>query len=383
MRRAREGLIDWWLPAVLALAAYAEVAGSAVPTTAERAQLAGLLPLALVVGMRRREPALAAVAVAALTVIYVLGVQEDPSVTPPLTAFLALLVASFSLGLRGRGRALRWGTATVLALVVVLQGGAALSGRPLGDVGPSTLFFAGAWVMGRLIATSRSEAAFERARARQLEVARENHRLEAVAAERTRIARELHDVVAHSLSLIVVQASVEARLATEHASSTTATLASIEQQGRAALVELRRLLGLLREDEASTHPLPTLDRVEELVDELRRAGHRVELARSGDVRPLAPGIELATYRILQEAVTNLARHAPGADVVVRLHYGEEAVGVTVDNGRPSSEPVDVPGPGLGIEGMRERVRVFGGTLEAGRTADGGFRVTAEIPDAVP
>ncbi|NUS17233.1 MAG: sensor histidine kinase, partial [Streptomyces sp.] len=201
--------------------------------------------------------------------------------------------------------------------------------------------------------------------------------------ERARIARELHDVVAHHISMVSVQAET-ARLTTPGMPAAGAQrLSEIGDTARAGLTEMRRLLGVLRQDAevevAERRPQPGLQQLNELVDEARNAsGAGVRLIVSGPAAVLDPGVELAAFRIVQEALTNVRRHAPGAAVDVELRYGDEALQLRVrDNG---------PGPGSGertgghgLPGMRERAAAAGGTLRTGRAAGGGFLVEASLP----
>ena len=230
----------------------------------------------------------------------------------------------------------------------------------------------------------------------------------AVAEERARIARELHDVVAHSVSVMVVQAGAARRtLATSPAQATTA-LGQIESTGRQALVEMRRLLGLLRDgdhDDAALAPQPGLAHLESLAEAAREAGLPVEVEVEGEPRPLPAGVDLSAYRIVQEALTNSLKHAGRARARVRVCYGREALEVQVlDDGtglpvqardggaglavvrlRPGgllevTDPVaPAAGGGNGLIGMRERVAMFGGSLEAGPRPGGGYRVAARLP----
>jgi signal transduction histidine kinase len=230
----------------------------------------------------------------------------------------------------------------------------------------------------------------------------------AVAEERARIARELHDVVAHSVSVMVVQAGAARRtLATSPAQATTA-LGQIESTGRQALVEMRRLLGLLRDgdhDDAALAPQPGLAHLDSLAEAAREAGLPVEVEVEGELRPLPAGIDLSAYRIVQEALTNSLKHAGRARARVRVRYGREALEVQVsDDGtglpvpardggaglavvrlRPGGLPevtdpvASAAGGGNGLIGMRERVAMFGGSLEAGPRPGGGYRVAARLP----
>jgi signal transduction histidine kinase len=224
----------------------------------------------------------------------------------------------------------------------------------------------------------------ERKRAAEAERARLQ-----VREERVRIARELHDVVAHSLTVITVQAGVGRRLAAKRPEEASAALESIETIGRTAQDELRVVLGLLRDEEigpAALAPAPGLVDLKELAENVRASGTPVELRMSGTDRQLSPTLELSVYRVIQEALTNVVKHAPGARATVDLAVSDDRVRIEVaddggtagrspgDDGRPGS-----PGPGHGIVGMRERIGAFGGWLAAGPLPDRGFHVLAEVP----
>ena len=205
---------------------------------------------------------------------------------------------------------------------------------------------------------------------------------QAVLKERARIAREMHDVVAHHISAISVQAET-ARLTTEGMPAEgQQRLEAIGDTARDALTEMRRVLGVLRAEaggDPDRTPQPGLDRLGELLDTARAAGTRVRLILEGRLAPLPPGVDLTAYRIVQEALTNARRHAPGASVDVELHYGDDALRLRVrDNGPgpPDGEPA-----GHGLTGMRERAAMVGGTLRAGAAETGGFAVEAELPIA--
>jgi signal transduction histidine kinase len=232
----------------------------------------------------------------------------------------------------------------------------------------------------------------ERERAAEAERARQK-----VVEERMRIARELHDVVAHTLAVITVQAGVGRRLMAKRPEEASTALESIETIGRTAQNELRVVLGLLRDEEigpAALAPTPRLVDVKELVQTVRASGTPVELRISGTDRQLSPALELSIYRVVQEALTNVVKHAPGARATVDLEVSDQAVRIEVtDDGGPAGQPaggaagVGRPaagqgpgrGQGHGIVGMRERTGAFGGWLVAEPLADRGFHVLAEIP----
>ena len=231
----------------------------------------------------------------------------------------------------------------------------------------------------------RSERAGElQDRADRLEREQEEQARAAVAEERARIARELHDVVAHSVSVIAVQTgSIRHRLRSERPAE-AAELSGVEQTARQALAEMRRMLGLLRADDEglSLAPQPGMDEVPRLVDQVRETGLDVELVIEGDRRPLAPGVDLAAYRILQEALTNVMKHAGPSHARVAVRFGQRAVELEVaDDGRGPSAGHN--GGGHGLVGMRERVALYGGSVQTGPGADGGFVVSASLPIAAP
>jgi signal transduction histidine kinase len=202
---------------------------------------------------------------------------------------------------------------------------------------------------------------------------------EAVVEERARIARELHDAIAHNVSMIVVQAGGERRLLGGTHGSTAEVLQTIEQIGRGALVEMRRLVGMLRSDGGDPlAPQPGLDDLPMLVAQVREAGLPVELSVEGERRELPVGIELSAYRIVQEALTNALKHAGNAHAAVRIHYGDDSLELEiVDDG--AGAQVSVGGGGHGLVGMGERVALYGGRFDAGRRASGGFAVRVLLP----
>ena len=220
-------------------------------------------------------------------------------------------------------------------------------------------------------------------RADRLEREQDEQARAAVAQERARIARELHDVVAHFVSVIAVQTgSIRRRLRTERPDE-AAELSGIEQTARQALAEMRRMLGLMRADDEgmSLAPQPGMDQVQRLLEQVRAAGLPVELEIEGERRPLSPGVDLAAYRILQEALTNVIKHAGPSRARVTLRFAERALELEVaDDGRGVGAE---NGGGHGLIGMRERVALYSGLLETGPGADGGFVVKASLPTAAP
>jgi signal transduction histidine kinase len=216
-------------------------------------------------------------------------------------------------------------------------------------------------------------------RRRRLILDRDLAAREAVALERTRIARELHDVVAHAMSVMIVQAGAARTVVDRDPKAAHDAIAQVEETGRAGLAEMRRLIGVLTDDgqAGSTAPMPGLAQLDPLLDTVRSAGLPVEVVRSGTPRELPAGADLAAYRVIQESLTNALKHAGPASARVVLGYAPDRVTIEVaDDGRgPSAEP----GAGHGVIGMRERVGMFGGSLETSARPGGGFVVRAEIP----
>ena len=376
-------MVDSAIAATLLLVGLGELTG-AIPGTSfpgpdgRHAVFVVLTAVPLVV--RRLRPLTAMLAVVTVVTVWQYWLY-GPDQQPPFEPFLALLLVVFTAGVATSGRAAR-------AAVAVLGVGSALTvadlvaGQPIGTAVPPLLQILGVFALGRLLAGYRGRAVAEGARAARLEQDAELARADAIREERARIARELHDVISHDVNLIVLQASVERRLggAAQNAGS-TAALASIEATGREALAELRRMLGVLRHDGTSPPlaPQPGLGQVDELVAQARDAGNDVELVTVGDPGTLSPGIDLTAFRILQESLTNIAKHATDARAVATIRHAPDCLEIeVVDDGRARDGAGS--GRGLGLVGMRERVGVYGGSLIAGRRRDSpGFRVLARIP----
>ncbi|WP_241661468.1 sensor histidine kinase [Thermomonospora catenispora] len=240
---------------------------------------------------------------------------------------------------------------------------------------------AGVWILGVYINTRRAYTRSLEERAERLERERDAQIQIAMAAERARIARELHDVVAHNVSVIVVQADGASYAIDTDVERAKRALETISQTGRLALAEMRRLLGVLREgdDAGSYRPQPGVAQLNDLVEQIRESGLPLDFRVEGVPVELPPGMQLTVFRIVQESLTNIVKHAgPRATAQVRLHYGDEAIQVTVtDDGRGAAAPDD--GMGHGLVGMRERAAVYGGTVRAGPRAGGGFEVVARLP----
>ena len=309
----------------------------------------------------------------------------------PLSAaslFVAWLCALYTLIVGTESRAFAVGlAATIVSFLVVAAG--APDARP--NLVAWLLATVVAMVVLRRIVRGRDARADALARhAALLDRERELREREAVLDERARIARELHDVVAHEVSLMVVQAGAERRVLPDDAGSAKDTLAAIERTGRHALGEMRRLLGLrLRGGEGvPLAPAPSLRDVGALVERVRAAGPDVRLTVEGVRRDLSPGLDVSAYRIVQEALTNTVKHAGAATVRVTVRYGPRAIEVDVRDdgaGRPLPPAGDGNGNGHrsgghGLVGMRERAELYGGRLDAGPLPGGGFVVHAVLPD---
>jgi signal transduction histidine kinase len=203
---------------------------------------------------------------------------------------------------------------------------------------------------------------------------------EAVVEERARIARELHDVIAHHVSTMVVQAGAERRMLEPDRDETREVLGTIERVGRGALTEMRRMVSMLRQEDADElAPQPTLADVPALVEQMRAAGVRVDLSTTGEPVEVPTGIGLSAYRIVQEALTNALKHSHGAAAFVEITYGTDRLDLVVrDDGR-GARASDVEGAGVGLVGMRERVALYGGQFQAGPENAGGYAVRVQLP----
>jgi signal transduction histidine kinase len=326
----------------------------------------GLLALATTVPAAFLRPTAAAIAVTAAGVLS-LGLFHGLTVA----GLVAQLVVLHRLGRVGRPVLATCLAVPYLVLALIRDGDAmtvlaASSGLAAGWTG--------------IARRARGEALVHRAARQAVAESLVEH---TARGERARIARELHDVVAHHISMIAVQAET-ARLTTPGMPAAGAQrLSEIGDTARAGLTEMRRLLGVLREDApeevAERHPQPGLQQLNELLDDVRdTSGAGARLIVSGTPAGLDPGVELAAYRIVQEALTNARRHAPGASVDVELHYTEEALRLRIRDNGPGP-PVATPPGGHGLTGMRERAAAVGGRLRTGPAAVGGFLVEASLP----
>lgn len=332
----------------------------------------------LPVAFRRRWPLGALIALAVSQSAWIYGLYPLDQ-QPPLVPFLQLLVVVYTAAAYSDGRAAQaaW---FVIAVGIGTDIPTLAIGKPLGDVAGPDLSLLLAFSVGLGFARMRRRADAQEQRASLAEQDRLEAVARAAAEERARIARELHDVISHDVSLMVLQASVERRV---HAGddSTMQTLANIESTGREALAELRRMLGVLRKtDDAPLSPQPGLAQLPDLVEQARAAGLPVRLVVHGDPVALPAGLDIAAYRIVQESLTNAAKHAAGATVTATIHYTAGALDIDItDDGHPDPTRRPLPSGGHGLVGMQERVSLFGGTLQAAPAAHGGFQVRARLP----
>src|SRR5215211_3205161 len=326
---------------------------------------------------RRRFP----LAVLATTVAS--GVAFAALFLPPSFLGPAMPVAVYSVAAYGR----RW--VSLAGLVVAELGLAAVWLTPAMLERSTFLLFMGviavAWVLGHFVGVRRLYVLQLEERTAELQRAREELARRAVVEERLRLARELHDVVAHAMSVIAVQSGVGAHVANTQPKEAAKALAAIEATSRAALEELRRLLGVLRQEDepqGDLAPVPGLADLEGLLADVAQAGLAVKLQVNGTRPPVPAGVDLSAYRIVQEALTNVVKHAGPARAQVVVGYGDQEVTVEViDDGRGAVTSVSDgrAGTGHGLIGMRERVQAFGGELEVGPRSGGGFRVAARLP----
>jgi signal transduction histidine kinase len=294
-----------------------------------------------------------------------------------VSAPVAGIAAAFLLG------NLRDDVQARLGLAIVISGAAIVVYNDPHHAAGEFIFipalFAIGWLAGFALRERAEKAEAAEVRAAQAERERDAASRIAVAEERARIARELHDIVAHAVSVMVLQAGAVRHRLPHALSADREALQDVEQAGRTALTDMRRLLGAMRQDgeEIDLAPQPGLDRVEALLDEVRRAGLPVELHVEGGPRRLPRAIDLSAYRIVQEGLTNALKHAHASHADVTVRYAPDEVQIVVrDDGAGASTNND---PGYGLAGMRERVKIYGGEMSAGRANGGGFVLRTRLP----
>ena len=300
-----------------------------------------------------------------------------------LAALLAVLTAAVSLGIYTRHR-------LVASFLIVLSAAGIAIEYTSGRNGSSALpipnqvlplaLLGAAYLAGNEIASRQRQADQQRERAHQLEEERSEAVAAAAETERRHIARELHDVVAHSVSVMVVQAGAARKVMNDKPDAARESLLAVEASGHEAMAELRRLLGVLSEEDNEAPPLapqPGMAGLDALIARVQEAGLPAELRVEGPPESLPPGVDVAAYRIVQEALTNALKYAGGARTEVVVRYTPDGLEVEVIDEGTMSAPAD--GIGRGLTGMRERVALFGGTVEAGKRAEGGYAVLARLP----
>ncbi|MFG2529107.1 sensor histidine kinase [Streptomyces sp. NPDC048516] len=389
LRRHPTGVDTFWAVLLFGFGSlWVVAAGHGVPQILPSVFTVGLC---LVVALRRKAP------VQMLLLTAAIGVGQLLGGVPIMAADFAMFVITYTVA--SAPAVPRW--ASRCALVGAVFGPAlsaarfrdAFGGRTFGQSLFATVLltvpFVLAWVLGDSLRTRRAYWAQLEEKAARLEKERETQSRIAVAAERARIARELHDVVAHNVSVMVVQADGAAYVLDAAPEQTRQALETISGTGRQALAEMRRLLGVLRTGEQSEGgeyvPQPGVDQLSDLMEQVRGAGLPVDFQVEGEPRELPSSVELTAYRIVQEALTNTRKHGgPAVGATVRLSYQDDDLDLLIeDDGRGAQrelyEEGGADGLGHGLIGMRERVGMVGGTLAAGPRPGGGFRVSAVLP----
>ncbi|MEU9202352.1 sensor histidine kinase [Streptomyces sp. NPDC048332] len=392
IRRHPTGVDSFWAVFLLGLSGMTIVVGD--PGLGGRAERIAIVPvvigLCVVVALRRRAPE------KMLLLAIAMGVAQLAFGVRPTVANFAMLVITFTVATVGE----RWASRLALACSLCAATLSQLRWPEREDVPRGwaesvflvvvmTVPFVLAWVLGDSMRTRRAYFDQLEERAARLEREREAQSKVAVAAERARIARELHDVVAHNVSVMVVQADGAAYVMDAAPDQARQALETISSTGRQALAEMRRLLGVLRTGDGPETgeyvPQPDVEQIEDLIEQVRAAGLAVDFRIEGTPRTLPSGVELTAYRIVQEALTNTRKHGgPNAGASVRLVYFDDGLGLLVeDDGRGAAhelyEDGGADGAGHGMIGMRERVGMVGGTLDAGPRPGGGFRISALLP----
>lgn len=369
------GQIDVWVPGL----AIANMVGPGP------ADAAGYLATSLALLWRRRAPLAVLALIVTVSSLQYLAVGASEG----LGSFLPLLIAFYSLGRYAAASALITGGPLALLGLAIHE-----LRDPAFEFGGSTVTFwiilAAAWPLGRAFRRRQYAQEALTARAESLERDREQRARAAVAAERARIARELHDIVGHAVSLVVLQAVAGLGLLDKgETTQARARLTTIEATARETLAEMRRLLELVDEADAEEavsdtemlRPTPGLGRLQELSGQLAASGLPVELAITGDLADLPPGLNLTAYRIVQEALTNTLKHAGPAQAIVTVNRTPDTLEIQItDDGRGGNMG---EGGGRGLPGMRQRAQLYGGQLAAGPRPDGGFQVRASLPITSP
>ncbi|GAA4991066.1 histidine kinase [Yinghuangia aomiensis] len=373
-RRARDAFPGLLLVAISVFASMAGASGWHGPRAAPVLwTAAACVPLV----WRSRAPVTVAVAVVAVEITH-LAVASDQLLVPS-SSLIALYTVASRLP-RQRAWPIGLTVAVLLTIALALDGSDEFFAA--GTLASFDLLVL-ALALGDLTRSRRAHLLALRQRAEQAERTREDEAARRVTAERVRIARDLHDVVAHHITLVNAQAGVAQHLVRTDAEAAYLALGQLKENSRAALDELRATVGLLRQDDdaaESRTPTPTLADLDNLAASFRHTGLPVDVTVTGTPRPPSPSVELAAYRIAQEALTNTAKHAgPDAHARVRLDYGDAALRLEITNTGEVVPPSAITTSGHGLIGMRERAAASGGILTAGPRPGGGFCVSAELP----
>lgn len=372
---------DVALVTALAITAQLDVWAGPEPGTGGRpvqALLAALFTLPLLV--RHRHPfAVVVVVVAAAWIQFQLGAGL-------YQGWFAMLLGAYGLGAHAATAASGGGLGLIAIAIASIDVPRLQAGAPLDEVVPAWAVVGLVWLFGRFVRGRRRDVEDLRAETARLEVESELAMAEALAAERTRIARELHDLVAHSMSVINLQAQGAQRAIATNPDAVRAALVAIETASRDGLEEMRRLLAMLRTEGGPEllHPMPGLDALAGLIERTRAAGLGVDLEVVGEPRPVAHGVELTAYRVIQESLTNALRHGQPGAATVRLTWSRDRLDIDVLNPSGADRHNDGRGPrtgrvGQGLIGMRERVALYGGSFESRATPEGRFAIRASLP----
>ena len=356
----------------------AALLGSALAEAAARGRLAAAAVSPLVflpLLVRRRAPLPALLAVLAAGSVGYAAVEEPAGA---LQGWIAVNVALYSAAahLSRRPAVAAAALAAAWALALEME---RLGDTKVEDLVGEFLFLGGVWALGRWVRQRRGRTEHLEERTAALEADRDERARAAVAEERARIAREMHDSVAHTVSVMVLQAGAAEQALSSAPERARESLATIQDAGREAIVELHRMLGVLRAPvgELALDPQPGVARLDALLDQVRRAGLPVDLSVEGEPCRLPAGVDRSVYRIVQEGLTNALKHAGAAHASVRLSYEGRAVELEVlDDG---TGPAAGNGGGFGLVGMRERAALYGGVLESGARPGGGYALRARLP----
>jgi signal transduction histidine kinase len=368
---------DYTLAAIIGAVYLVEVGFEHDTAGGHAARAAVALAFAAALALRRRLPLLP-------LLVALLVIELNHTVLKGLAeggAFLfGIVIAIYSAGRHARGRVAGACALAVLAAIPLAAFDPTDPSAPgFSDFAYFAMFLGGPFVAGRIVRYRRQREHALLGHAAALELERDEKAREAVAEERTRIARELHDVVAHAISVMVLQARGGRRMLRDDPAETREALDAIEHAGEQALAEMRRLLGMLRSDDEqlALAPQPSLTRIDELAARLTNTGMPVEVTIEGEPVELPPGIDVSAYRIVQEALTNALKHAGPARAHVYLRYRPDELELEVlDNGAGNGSG---GGSGHGLAGIRERVGIYGGKLDAGARPEGGYALRARLP----